>query len=326
MFSLSSTGQPQTTTGLDSAIDPVQMKNVTFEHVKGILSCLWLIHKQYLNNTGILIMEKILNALICPGHLDMEVTVPRQDVKGRTEILKLYLSKIKFDQSVDPEIIARGSVGFSGVALESLVNQAALKAAVGREAMVTMTGLELSKGPEHRSVEIDDKNQTITAYHESGPAVTAYYTKAARPVGKATGTLWRQHWHILGASSDFDNATKIAKWMVTKFGMSEKKNDEISLTSKAKGNPVNYGRERSRERDQAGAELLAEDHLYLCVTSLPLCPLGHPPSGQPHDPQLEADLHAQLLLKGTTPDKMTLTCEMEDVATRLMLSKHLLVK
>ena len=26
----------RTTTGLDSAVDPVQMKNVTFEHVKGV--------------------------------------------------------------------------------------------------------------------------------------------------------------------------------------------------------------------------------------------------------------------------------------------------
>lgn len=37
------------------------------------------------------------SALIRPGRFDMQVTVPRPDVKGRTEILKLYLQKIKVD-------------------------------------------------------------------------------------------------------------------------------------------------------------------------------------------------------------------------------------
>ena len=189
-------------------------------------------------------------------------------MKGRTEILKWYLSKIKFDQSVDPEIIAQGTVGFSGAELENLVNQAALKAAVDGKEMVTMKELEFSKdkilmGPECRSVEIDKKNKTITAYHESGHAIIAYYTKDAMPINKATimpqgptlghvsllpeNDRWNETRaqllaqmdvsmggrvaeelifgsdHITtGASSDFDNATEIAKHMVTKFGMSEK--------------------------------------------------------------------------------------------------------
>lgn len=44
----------------------------------------------------------------------------------------------------------------------------------------------LSVGPERRSVEIDNKNKTITAYHESGHAIIAYYTKDAMPINKAT--------------------------------------------------------------------------------------------------------------------------------------------
>uniref|UniRef100_A0A3Q2H5Y3 ATP-dependent zinc metalloprotease YME1L1 n=1 Tax=Equus caballus TaxID=9796 RepID=A0A3Q2H5Y3_HORSE len=225
-------------------------------------------------NEGVIIIgatnfpEALDNALIRPGRFDMQVTVPRPDVKGRTEILKWYLNKIKFDQSVDPEIIARGTVGFSGAELENLVNQAALKAAVDGKEMVTMKELEFSKdkilmGPERRSVEIDNKNKTITAYHESGHAIIAYYTKDAMPINKATimprgptlghvsllpeNDRWNETRaqllaqmdvsmggrvaeelifgtdHITtGASSDFDNATKIAKRMVTRFGMSEK--------------------------------------------------------------------------------------------------------
>uniref|UniRef100_A0A8B9PN00 ATP-dependent zinc metalloprotease YME1L1 n=1 Tax=Apteryx owenii TaxID=8824 RepID=A0A8B9PN00_APTOW len=225
-------------------------------------------------NEGVVIIgatnfpEALDNALIRPGRFDMQVTVPKPDVRGRTEILKWYLSKIKYDQSVDPEIIARGTVGFSGAELENLVNQAALKAAVDGKDMVTMKELEFSKdkilmGPERRSVEIDDKNKTITAYHESGHAIIAYYTKDAMPINKATimtrGTTlghvsllpendrWSETRSQLlaqmdvcmggrvaeelifgsdnittGASSDFDNATRIAKLMVTRFGMSEK--------------------------------------------------------------------------------------------------------
>lgn len=47
--------------------------------------------------------------------------------------------------AINPEIIARGTVGFSGAELENLVNQAALKAAIDEKDMVTMKELEFSK-------------------------------------------------------------------------------------------------------------------------------------------------------------------------------------
>uniref|UniRef100_A0A665X7M4 ATP-dependent zinc metalloprotease YME1L1 n=1 Tax=Echeneis naucrates TaxID=173247 RepID=A0A665X7M4_ECHNA len=225
-------------------------------------------------NEGVIVIgatnfaEALDNALVRPGRFDMQVTVPRPDVKGRTEILDWYLSKIKVDPAVEAEIIARGTVGFSGAELENLVNQAALKAAVDGKEMVTMKDLEFAKdkilmGPERRSVEIDKKNKTITAYHESGHAIVAYYTKDAMPINKATimprgptlghvsmlpeNDRWSEtraqllaqmdvsmggrvaeelifgdDYITTGASSDFDGATKIAKMMVTRFGMSDK--------------------------------------------------------------------------------------------------------
>ncbi|XP_047206367.1 ATP-dependent zinc metalloprotease YME1L1-like isoform X3 [Girardinichthys multiradiatus] len=225
-------------------------------------------------NEGVIVVgatnfaEALDSALVRPGRFDMQVTVPHPDVKGRKEILNWYLSKIKVDPAVDAEIIARGTVGFSGAELENLVNQAALKAAVDEKEMVTMKDLEFAKdkilmGPERRSVEIDKKNKTITAYHESGHAIVAYYTKDAMPINKATimprgptlghvsmlpeNDRWSETRAQLlaqmdvsmggrvaeelifgdnnittGASSDFDGATKIAKLMVTRFGMSDK--------------------------------------------------------------------------------------------------------
>lgn len=60
-----------------------------------------------------------------------------------------------FHAAVEAEVIARGTVGFSGADLENLVNQAALKAAVDGKDMVTMRELEFAKdkilmGKEHR--------------------------------------------------------------------------------------------------------------------------------------------------------------------------------
>ncbi|XP_028425007.1 ATP-dependent zinc metalloprotease YME1L1 isoform X2 [Perca flavescens] len=225
-------------------------------------------------NEGVIVIgatnfaEALDTALVRPGRFDMQVTVPRPDVKGRTEILNWYLSKIKMDPAVEAEIIARGTVGFTGAELENLVNQAALKAAMDEKEMVTMKDLEFAKdkilmGPERKSVDIDKKNKTITAYHESGHAIVAYYTKDAMPINKATimprgptlghvsmlpeNDRWSETRAQLlaqmdvsmggrvaeelifgddnittGASSDFDGATKIAKMMVTRFGMSDK--------------------------------------------------------------------------------------------------------
>ncbi|TRZ02618.1 hypothetical protein DNTS_018258 [Danionella cerebrum] len=149
------------------------------------------------SNEGVIVIgatnfaEALDNALVRPGRFDMQVTVPIPDVKGRTEILQWYLTKIKADTAVDAEIIARGTVGFSGAELENLVNQAALKAGADGKDLVTMRELEFAKdkilmGPERRSVEIDKRNKTITAYHESGHAIVAYYTKDAMPINKAT--------------------------------------------------------------------------------------------------------------------------------------------
>ncbi|CAM9420881.1 unnamed protein product [Lampetra planeri] len=148
-------------------------------------------------NEGVIVIgatnfpEALDNALVRPGRFDMQVTVPRPDVKGRTEILKLYLSKVKMESGVDPMTIARGTVGFTGAELENLVNQAALKAAMDGKDVVSMVELEYAKdkilmGTERRSAEIDLKNKTITAYHEGGHALVAFYTKDAMPINKAT--------------------------------------------------------------------------------------------------------------------------------------------
>uniref|UniRef100_A0A8B9R2B0 YME1-like 1b n=1 Tax=Astyanax mexicanus TaxID=7994 RepID=A0A8B9R2B0_ASTMX len=193
-------------------------------------------------NEGVIIIgatnfpEALDNALIRPGRFDMQVTVPRPDVKGRTEILKWYLKKIKVDPAVEAEIIARGTVGFSGAELENLVNQAALKAAVDGKDMVTMKELEFAKDKilmEARTTQLI--SELFTGYcifqvsmlpENDRWSETRSQLLAQMDVsmgGRVAEELIFGNENITtGASSDFDSATKIAKMMVTRFGMSEK--------------------------------------------------------------------------------------------------------
>lgn len=64
---------------------------------------------------------------------------------GQTQISITWSPVSLLHPAVDAEIIARGTVGFSGAELENLVNQAALKAAVDGKEMVTLKDLEFAK-------------------------------------------------------------------------------------------------------------------------------------------------------------------------------------
>ena len=68
-------------------------------------------------------------ALLRPGRFDRQVVVPKPDVKGREEILKVHTKNVPLEESVDLQIVARSTPGFSGADLENLVNESAIKAA-----------------------------------------------------------------------------------------------------------------------------------------------------------------------------------------------------
>ena len=53
-------------------------------------------------------------ALIRPGRFDRHVPVPLPDVRGRTAILKVHMKEVQMSPQINPEIIARGTPGFSG--------------------------------------------------------------------------------------------------------------------------------------------------------------------------------------------------------------------
>ncbi|KAF5280342.1 hypothetical protein FQR65_LT03151 [Abscondita terminalis] len=147
-------------------------------------------------NDGVIVLgatnrrDDLDQALLRPGRFDVEVTVPAPDYTGRKEILGLYLGKI-MAKEIDVELLARGTTGFTGADLENMVNQAALRAAIDGADCVSMKYLESARdkvlmGPERKTRIPDEEANTITAYHEGGHAVVAYYTKDSHPLHKVT--------------------------------------------------------------------------------------------------------------------------------------------
>ena len=135
--------------------------------------------------------ESLDKALTRPGRFDKVVNVDLPDVRGRTDILKLYLKKITTAPDVDPTIIARGTPGLSGAELANLVNQAAVYACQKNAISVDMTHLEWAKdkilmGAEKKTMVLTEAARRATAFHEAGHAIAAMYTSGATPLYKAT--------------------------------------------------------------------------------------------------------------------------------------------
>ncbi|XWS61298.1 hypothetical protein CRYUN_Cryun07bG0114000 [Craigia yunnanensis] len=119
------------------------------------------------------------------------IVVSNPDVRGRQEILELYLQDKPMSDDVDVKVIARGTPGFNGADLANLVNIAATKAAVEGADKLTAAQLEYAKdrilmGTERKTMFLSEESKKLTAYHESGHAIVAFNTEAAHPIHEAT--------------------------------------------------------------------------------------------------------------------------------------------
>ncbi len=229
-------------------------------------------------------------ALLRPGRFDRRVILDRPDINGRMAILKVHTNGKPLDETVDLEVLAKTTAGFSGADLSNLVNEAAILAARRDKAAISMEELEESidrviAGPERKSRRISPKEKAITAYHEAGHALVARMLPNADPVHKISvvargmtlghtrqlptedrymltrsqfndmlGTLLGGHSAeeiiynetTTGSQNDIEQATKLARKMVTDFGMSDKLGPR---TFGHKEELVFLGREISEQRD-----------------------------------------------------------------------------
>lgn len=224
-------------------------------------------------NNGVIILaatnrpESLDPALLRPGRFDRRVPVELPDLKGREEILKVHVRKIKVADNVDFNKIARMASGASGAELANIVNEAALRAVRDGRKFATQADLEESievviAGYQKKNAILTDKEKRIVAYHEIGHALVAAKQTNSAPVQKITivprtsGALGytmqveEEGNHYLmskeemenkiatltggraaeeiafgsvttGASNDIEQATKLARGMITRYGMSK---------------------------------------------------------------------------------------------------------
>jgi cell division protease FtsH len=206
-------------------------------------------------------------ALLRPGRFDRQVLVDRPDKSGREAILKVHAKGVQLDDEVDFSKIAASTAGFSGADLANLVNEAAILAVRAGKDCVAEADFEesiekLVAGLQKKSRLINEKEKEIVAFHETGHALVAAFTKGADPVRKisivprgmaALGytmqtptedrflineeELLGQVDVLLGgraaeqltfgrisngASNDLSRATDIVRKMITEYGMSKK--------------------------------------------------------------------------------------------------------
>ena len=130
-------------------------------------------------------------ALLRPGRFDRRVVLDRPDINGRTAILKVHSNGKPLAKSVDLEVLAKETAGFSGADLANLINEAAILAARRGKKAIEMADLEESidkvrAGPERKSLRISPKEKEIIAYHEAGHALVAKTLPSIEPLRKIT--------------------------------------------------------------------------------------------------------------------------------------------
>ena len=148
-------------------------------------------------NAGVIVMaatnrpDVLDPALLRPGRFDRRIVVSMPDVKGREAILKVHTRKMPVAEKVRLEKVARSTPGFSGADLESLANEAALRAARRGAKQVEQEDFDyavdrIMLGLERKSIIISPDQKKCTAFHESGHGVVGIFVPEADPIHKIT--------------------------------------------------------------------------------------------------------------------------------------------
>ncbi|MFJ4253583.1 ATP-dependent zinc metalloprotease FtsH [Microbacterium sp. NPDC090003] len=130
-------------------------------------------------------------ALLRPGRFDRQIGVDAPDLKGRQKILEVHSKGKPLSQSVDLEVVARKTPGFTGADLANVLNEAALLTARSNAQLIDNRALDeaidrVIAGPQRRTRVMKDREKLITAYHEGGHALAAAAMNYTDPVTKIT--------------------------------------------------------------------------------------------------------------------------------------------
>lgn len=161
------------------------------------------------SNSGVIILaatnraDILDKALLRAGRFDRQIYVDLPDLNDRVAIFNVHLRKIKTDDSLDIELLARQTPGFSGADIANVCNEAALIAARSNKPCVqkedfTAAVDRIIGGLEKRSKITTDEEKRSIAIHEAGHATVSWHLKYASPLikvtivprGKALGAAW----------------------------------------------------------------------------------------------------------------------------------------
>jgi cell division protease FtsH len=147
--------------------------------------------------TGIVVLaatnrpEVLDPALLRPGRFDRQVTVPLPNLADRRAILAVHCRGKRMEPSVDLDVVARGTPGFSGADLANLVNEAAIVAVRAAREVISAADFAEARDRiilgrrEGSNVLLPDEKHSV-AVHEAGHALVAAFSDRADPVAKVT--------------------------------------------------------------------------------------------------------------------------------------------
>lgn len=160
-------------------------------------------------NSGVIVLaatnraDILDKALMRAGRFDRQIYVDLPDLNDRVAIFNVHLRKIKTDDTVDVDLLARQTPGFSGADIANVCNEAALIAArhnkefVGRQDFIDAVD-RIIGGLEKRNKITTAEEKHAIAVHEAGHATVSWHLRYANPLikvtivprGKALGAAW----------------------------------------------------------------------------------------------------------------------------------------
>lgn len=149
------------------------------------------------SNSGVIILaatnraDILDKALLRAGRFDRQIHVELPDLNERKEIFGVHLRPIKIDDSVDAELLARQTPGFSGADIANVCNEAALIAARNNKKFVQkedfMNAVDrIVGGLEKRTTVMTETERKRIAIHEAGHATISWKLEHANPLVKVT--------------------------------------------------------------------------------------------------------------------------------------------